>query len=44
VGGELQALWCQKAIEEAAPFGPFPEDLRRQLDGQPRTIRFTFYY
>ncbi len=43
-GGEMAALWCEKAITEAAPFEPLPEKLRLMLGGQPRDVMFTFYY
>lgn len=43
-GGEMAALWCEKAVTEAAPFMALPENLRLLLGGQPRDVTFTFYY
>jgi TonB family protein len=34
---------CRNAISTAAPFPPFPSDMRRMV-GDTRQIRFTFYY
>ncbi len=42
--GEMNALWCEKAVTEAAPFEPLPDKLRLLLGGQPRDVTFTFYY
>jgi hypothetical protein len=41
--GELLATYCWSAIDRAAPFGRWPDDMRR-LIGDHRDIRFTFFY
>jgi hypothetical protein len=42
VSGVLSYL-CQKAVEDPAPYEPWPTDMRRVL-GDVRHIQFTFYY
>ena len=42
--GDLLGYVCQEAIEQAAPFGKWPPDMRRMIDGNFREITFTFYY
>jgi len=42
--GELLGYVCANAIEKAAPFGPWPSDLRKLVDQNFRDITFTFYY
>ncbi|MCX7886737.1 MAG: hypothetical protein N3B01_05710, partial [Verrucomicrobiae bacterium] len=42
--GEILALFCQKAIVESAPFGPWPEEVRAYVGNEPRDVYFTFYY
>lgn len=42
--GEVQVMWCQKAIDQAGPFGPVPDELRELMQGGPREITVTFYY
>ena len=41
--GEVLGLLCQKAVQDPAPFGTWPSDMRR-LAGDTRYIQFTFYY
>ncbi|HYE33493.1 MAG TPA: hypothetical protein VEH27_18875 [Methylomirabilota bacterium] len=38
------AWLCQRAIEDPAPYGRFPSDLRRLLQKDYREVRFTFHY
>jgi hypothetical protein len=42
--GDLLGYVCQAAIEEAAPFGKWPDDMRRMIGANFRDITFTFYY
>jgi periplasmic protein TonB len=42
--GELLSLVCRDAIEESAPFAPWPSDMRRMIGQNYREITFTFYY
>jgi len=42
--GELLSLVCRDAIEESAPFAPWPSDMRRMVGQNYREITFTFYY
>lgn len=42
--GELLAYLCRNAIEQAAPFGKWPSDMRRMVGANFREITFTFYY
>jgi hypothetical protein len=42
--GELLGYVCQKAINDPAPFKPWPEDMRRIVGQNYREITFTFYY
>ncbi len=41
--GELLGLLCIKAVQDPAPFEPWPREMRMKLD-DPRSIRFTFIY
>lgn len=41
--GDLLGYVCQAAIEQAAPFGQWPSDMKRKF-GTFREITFTFYY
>jgi hypothetical protein len=43
VGVNLAGL-CQRAIMDPAPFGPWPEDMKRKVGNSFREILFTFYY
>jgi outer membrane biosynthesis protein TonB len=42
--GELYALFCQKAIQDPAPFPRWPSDMRRQMQADHRDVRFSFHY
>jgi len=42
--GQLLGYVCEEAIEEAAPFGKWPDDMRREIGANYRDITFTFYY
>ncbi len=42
--GSLLSYVCQAAIEQAAPFEPWPADMRRMIGSNFREITFTFYY
>jgi hypothetical protein len=42
--GVLLGYVCQKAINDPAPFKPWPEDMRRLVVANYREITFTFYY
>jgi outer membrane biosynthesis protein TonB len=42
--GELLGYLCQEAIEEAAPFAPWPTDMQSMIGTNYREITFTFYY
>jgi hypothetical protein len=42
--GDLLGYVCQQAIEQAAPFGKWPQDMRRMIGTNFREITFTFYY
>jgi outer membrane biosynthesis protein TonB len=41
---EILALICQRAVQDPAPFAPWPDDLRRMVGKDHRDVRFTFYY
>lgn len=41
---EILALLCQRAVQDPAPFEPWPADLRRIVGREYREVRFTFYY
>jgi outer membrane biosynthesis protein TonB len=41
---EILALLCQRAVQDPAPFAPWPPDLRRLVGKEYREVRFTFYY
>jgi periplasmic protein TonB len=42
--GDLLGYVCQKAIEDPAPFAPWPSDMRRMVGENYREITLTFYY
>jgi outer membrane biosynthesis protein TonB len=42
--GDLLGYLCQEAIQQAAPFGPWPSDMRLKIGTTYREITFTFYY
>jgi outer membrane biosynthesis protein TonB len=41
---EMLALICQRAVQDPAPFPPWPDDLKRLVGKDHREVRFTFYY
>lgn len=41
---EILGLLCQRAVQDPAPFLPWPADLRRLVGKDYREVRFTFYY
>lgn len=41
---DILALLCQRAVQDPAPFEPWPADLRRMVNKDYREVRFTFYY
>jgi outer membrane biosynthesis protein TonB len=42
--GDVLSYFCQAAIEESAPFGPWPPGLRQEIGANFREITFTFDY
>ena len=42
--GEMQSLFCQRAIEKPAPFARWPEGMQKELGRNNRLLKFTFYY
>jgi hypothetical protein len=42
--GDLLSYVCQASIEESAPFGKWPDDMRREIGANFREITFTFDY
>ena len=42
--GDILEIVCQKAVQEPAPFGPWPNDMRRLVGADFRDVRFTFFY
>ncbi len=42
--GEMYSLFCQKAIQDPAPFPRWPSDMRRQMQADYRDVRFSFFY
>jgi hypothetical protein len=43
-GGQILALFCEKAIIDSGPFDPLPADLVVRAGKGPRDVRFTFSY
>ena len=43
-GCVLQSRACETAVRDPAPYDPWPEDMRRFIQSDPREIQFTFYY
>lgn len=41
---EILGLLCQRAVQDPAPFDPWPSDLKRLVGKDFREVRFTFYY
>ena len=42
--GNDQALICQKAVLDLAPYNSWPEDMKRMIGSNYRLITLTFYY
>ena len=42
--GDVLSYLCQAAIEDAAPFEKWPDDMRREIGENYREIKFTFVY
>jgi outer membrane biosynthesis protein TonB len=42
--GDMLSYYCQAAIQESAPFGKWPDDMRREIGANFREITFTFDY
>ena len=42
--GELLGALCQRAVEDPAPFAPWPDDMRRMVGANFREVKFTFFY
>ncbi len=42
--GEMQSLFCQRAIEKPAPFARWPDAMQKELGRNNRLLKFTFYY
>jgi hypothetical protein len=42
--GEVLGLICQRAIKDPAPYGKWPDDMRRMVEKPYREVKFTFYY
>ena len=42
--GEVLGLICERAIKDPAPYGKWPDDMRRMVEKPYREVKFTFYY
>ena len=42
--GDVLGYICQAAIEDAAPFGKWPDGMREEIGANYREIKFTFIY
>ena len=42
--GDILGLICQRAVTDPAPFGKWPDDMRRMIGNTYREVTFTFYY
>jgi hypothetical protein len=42
--GDMLALYCQKAITDSAPYGPWPDDLKDMVKRNYREWQIVFYY
>ena len=42
--GEMQSLFCQRAVEKPAPFARWPDGMQKELGRNNRLLKFTFYY
>lgn len=41
---DILGIICQRAVNDPAPFLPWPNDMRRLVGSDHRYVRFTFYY
>ncbi len=41
---EILALVCQRAVQDPAPYPPWPSDLRRMVGADYREVKFTFHH
>jgi hypothetical protein len=41
---DILALICQRAVQDPAPFAPWPNDMRRQIGADYREVRFSFHH
>jgi outer membrane biosynthesis protein TonB len=41
---ELLGIICQQAIDDPAPYRPWPEEMRRDIGKDYRDVTFTFFY
>lgn len=41
---DILALLCQRAVQDPAPYQPWPSDMRRLIGADYREVRFTFHY
>jgi len=42
--GEMQSLFCERAIEKPAPFARWPDGMQKELGRNWRLLKFAFYY
>jgi hypothetical protein len=42
--GDILGIVCQRAVMDPAPFGKWPDDMRRMIGNTYREVTFTFYY
>ncbi|MSR65112.1 MAG: hypothetical protein EXS18_04950 [Verrucomicrobiae bacterium] len=42
--GDILAIYCQKAVTDSAPFGPWPDELKDMVKRNYRELNFVFYY
>ena len=42
--GQLLGYVCEESVQESAPFGKWPSDMKRMINANFREITFTFYY
>jgi len=41
---DLLSLKCRRAVQEPAPYAPWPEKMYDEIGSDRRFVRFTFYY
>lgn len=42
--GDLLGSFCQKAVQDPAPYPKWPSDMKRMINAKFREVTFTFYY